>query len=557
MQRSLARFKTRRPSLWVAVSQPSHVLVLSTIIVAAGFVRVWGIGFGLPHLHHPDEWALTMPALKILQTGDLNPHRFDYGSLYIYGLTAVYGFSFLIGGLTGLTPAIHQLPIYEPTHNVYAYPYPEVYLIGRGLAALLGTLAVLSIYLTGRRFANRRVGIVAAAFLGFLPLHAVNSHFVTTDVPVTLFVTLSFFVALRTLTSAGYRDYALAGLFAGLTASVKYTGGAIVITLVMAHLLHPRRAREGRKLLVGLGCAFVGFALSTPFALADLGTWREWIDYVSSVYNPPGPMLTGSSARWYLGYLFELPLGLISLPATLGLIWGLKDRKREVWMAAAFIAVYFAFMSTYRLRWPRALMPLLPFLALLAAYFVDRLAERVGEKRNWRKQHTDRLAALIAISLLAWPLQSTIAHAHRFTQSSARTLAREWITENISSGAKIASDLAAPVLSPGRFQVDRVGWSILTHDLSWYQQEGFEYMVISSSVRYSINRSTEQEQQYQALLGDPALTLIATIRGHLLSYPDNAIWIYRLESLPEESFGWRQGANPWGELRYRQKAQII
>ena len=71
---------------------------LLLIVAAAFLVRVWGIGFGLPYLLHPDEPVAIGIISKMVFYGELNPHFFDWGSLYFY-LTAIIGILPKIWGL--------------------------------------------------------------------------------------------------------------------------------------------------------------------------------------------------------------------------------------------------------------------------------------------------------------------------------------------------------------------------------------------------------------------------------------------------------------------------
>src|SRR5512141_510271 len=91
---------------WAALTadraQAYQVLLLAVILSVALGLRLWGITFGLPYALHVDERALALPALKIIQTGDYNPHRFDYGSLHIYLLSLVYIGYFLYGARSGI-----------------------------------------------------------------------------------------------------------------------------------------------------------------------------------------------------------------------------------------------------------------------------------------------------------------------------------------------------------------------------------------------------------------------------------------------------------------------
>jgi hypothetical protein len=94
-----------------AVFKPTNVSIL-TILGIALALRFWGLPFGLPNLTRPDEQNISQfVALHILQSffagqPDLNPHFFEYPSLYIYFVTLLYGVYHLIGHLLGafLTP---------------------------------------------------------------------------------------------------------------------------------------------------------------------------------------------------------------------------------------------------------------------------------------------------------------------------------------------------------------------------------------------------------------------------------------------------------------------
>lgn len=59
------------------------MVVLGGIRITAFMIRIAGTAFGLPYTHHRDEMATVQKALTMPQTGDYNPHFFDYPTLYI------------------------------------------------------------------------------------------------------------------------------------------------------------------------------------------------------------------------------------------------------------------------------------------------------------------------------------------------------------------------------------------------------------------------------------------------------------------------------------------
>ncbi len=510
--------------------RPTAVTVITAgLFIGALGLRLWGIDFGLPHLYHPDEWQLVMPALRILQTGDPNPHRFVYGSLQIYLLTGAFALYSLYGQSRGIS--IHDIPVsydWRTIENIYTFAGPGIYLTGRILTAVLGALTIPVVYLIGRRLMNRQVGLIAALLLAVSPLHVINSHYITTDVPATLFMTLSFLFTLRVLENGAHRDYAAAGMLAGLAASTKYPGGLAITALIAAHFLRGRRTFEGTKLLTGLLAGTLGFLIGTPFALLDVGAWLAWMEKVLTLYDVPGLMVGGSSAGWYLRFLLRPPYSFVTLAGILGVIWMFRNEKREGWMFVAFLIPYYGVFSLKTMRGPRTLIPVLPFLAVSAGYFVVKSSILI--RRRWLRKEIREgwLVAILALLLTVAPLQASVGHAYRFTQKDVRTLAREWVLSNLPPGTRIASDFAAPVLPPDRYQVDRVGWSIVAHDVAWYREQGYEYVIVSEVMRNNENLTTEDEARYTTFLRDSNLSLVAEIEGPFLSYPGFHLWIYRI-----------------------------
>ena len=65
-------------------------ILLFFLFPFACFVRFYGIDFGLPHTEcRPDESTLVFEALSFF-SGDLNPHFFNYPTLYMYVLFGLY-----------------------------------------------------------------------------------------------------------------------------------------------------------------------------------------------------------------------------------------------------------------------------------------------------------------------------------------------------------------------------------------------------------------------------------------------------------------------------------
>src|SRR5262245_41667238 len=81
--------------------QLAERLVLLSILAVAAAARLWFLTAGVPHAVGIDEPQVVDRALRILRTGDWNPHVFDYPTLVIYLQAAVAILRFLWGALGG------------------------------------------------------------------------------------------------------------------------------------------------------------------------------------------------------------------------------------------------------------------------------------------------------------------------------------------------------------------------------------------------------------------------------------------------------------------------
>ncbi len=502
-------------------------LILTIIIILGGTLRYWGLGFGLPHFDHPDEWAVIMPAIRILQSGDLNPQRFDYGSFYIYTQTLGLLFVTFLMRLSGQIPDISVLPLYLPTHLESSYPYPQIFQAGRVITATLGTVSLIPVHLVGEKIGSARIGLTAAFIVAIWPLHVINSHFITTDVPLTFFVTWTLYFIVIAFHNPKIKHYLWVGFLLGVSISTKYTGAFMIVVFVVGHLILIKEPWRNFHLLVTAGIAsLAGFTLTTPFWFLDWENFLYWINYVTQTYNPPIVTMDGGSGLFYLRMLIGFPEIIILVLALIGMVFGFK-LPRYAWWLGIGSAFFFLLVSRNVIHQNRVLIPLTPFLGLLAANGWDLIFVQIRQRWTSLRPSSARLLYLGGILLIAMPLLAkSIGHSWRFTQPSARDIARIWLEENLPDGAKASADFDTPVVEREQITVDRVGWSILVHDEQWYVENGYSHLIVSSSQRYNPNLTEEQEKMYTELLEEGSYRVIQEIEGHILSYPNHKIFVY-------------------------------
>jgi 4-amino-4-deoxy-L-arabinose transferase-like glycosyltransferase len=410
------------------------------ILALALGLRLWGLDFGLPNLSRPDEQNISSLAMRMLQDAvngqpDWNPHWFEYPSLYIYCVSALYALTL------GWGQAIGAFPDPESFFQLYASDYGSFHLISRLLTAGLGTLTVwLTIALGHCLHRSRWMGWLAGLLLAVTLLHVRDSHFGTTDVPATFFTVLCAYGAVHYVRHGRLSWLILAALACGLAAATKYPAGLSGVMVVLAYGL---RARTGLSSIpwhrigkAGLGLAAtagLGFFIASPFVILDVNTfWRDFS--LQRDHLQHGHFLDLGPGWWY-HLRFTLWYGLggaYCLLALLGI--GLTSRRlclyRAWWVLISFVGVYYLVMGGTHTVFVRYMMPVVPFLSLFAAMALLRFPWHLPLKpfaRRWGR-----------IGLIVWVVMSSLIHCIQLdrllSQPDTRTLARDWLLAHAPAG---------------------------------------------------------------------------------------------------------------------------
>jgi hypothetical protein len=435
--------------------------------VALG-LRVWGVGFGLPRLYHPDEPAYVLQALAVgrgLPNGltFANPPLFKYLLLAEYAVD--YGLQRVTGGVRGPQEFIDQFRA-DPS---------RLYLLARLTSAAFGALTAVAALALGGSVAGYRVGSIAGWLAAVAYLLTRDSHFGVNDALVTLLVTLGLVFCVRVARGGGRADYALAGALAGLAFAAKYHGIALVVPLWLAHWVRPAASRRGSNLAVALVAGVASAVVAFPSLVTETGRVLGDIYlhlYLDAVGGYDGLDPDGS----YVFYARALATGLgwPLLAATLaGLVLSIKTMHRPLLVVASLPIALLASLGAQHLYFARFLLPAVPAMIVVAAAALDRLfAPRP-------------IVGLAALLLVASP---TLVDALRFdtllTRADTRTLASDWIRTNIPAGALLVVD-SAPL---GPSLDDDTAHQVLVANESAlfdttpaeYRARGVGYVVVSS-----------------------------------------------------------------------------
>jgi len=527
-------------------------VILALIIVLAIATRVAGISFGLPHLYHVDEARFAKISITYF-TGDLNPHFFHVPSLHTYAVAGLWSVYYIGGKITGkFTSVPHFVKAFEEDAT------PHV-ILARLLSVLLSVGTILIVFYLGKRMYNPRVGVLASLFLVFSPVHNKISHYMVPDVPMVFFLMLSFLCIWFIYVKGDTRFYILAGLFAGLATATKYGGQLLFLPLFLAHLFYvldnKRSIKEiffSHKLLLSVAFFLGGFLAGCPYSVLDFA--KFWNDFKWQSQHLLQAGHYGSSTAqpawlFYLRYGMAENIGKFSQYLVYGgVLLGLVRRKRKDLILIVFPFVLFLLVGSWKSMAARYLLPLTPFLVLIAAVFLDAILTKIStllRKGNsqfpFRVLQSRYLNWVVVVFILLPSVIKVVRFDYLLTQKDTRTLAKEWINRNLPKGSTLALESYGPPLSQDDYSLLRRHTLGNIH-LDWLAQRNVEYVIVSDIMYARFTRFPDefpkQASFYRSL--EEQTLLIKTFRPkwdeYLIDLHNPTIKIYRLSPYPNYVF---------------------
>jgi len=425
----------------------TETIAVTLVVLLSLYLRVHGINYhsyGDEHFHVYNSLALA---------SGQEPWNFHRIALFLF-----YGACYAAGWVGGIFSG--------PTEFIGTYfsRMHVFYYLGRLFESLVGTAAVLSLYLWGRKMFGSRTGLVAALFLAVSPVAVETSQIARGQALCLSLIIVSLWSAYEAI---GGRRRGLLGLLAGLSFGAAFTIRSYAAIIILPLLyFHYRAAADklrtssgaavssaGKKAAAFLRCALIDraawsflFGALLIFAVSSPYSFRHFQARVSSNLSlissdaDLGSVLLGTEKENSLGYyLREAIPDALSLPVyalgVVALIVGMvRFRKPYYPPLAISVALYVLIMGRGTIGAARYLFPILPLLYLLEA---DVLASgcgliRVSERlRSWICIGVALLFAIVPIKLVAE------ANA-RQRQTSTKDLAQEWIFSNLPAGTRIA-----------------------------------------------------------------------------------------------------------------------
>jgi len=441
---------------------PIAIMLLFAIGILLRFI---GIDWDQNHHLHPDERAISMfvgglnfPnswAQFFSPDSPLNPKFFAYGSFPIYLL-------FFLARIPGM--------IFS--NLAFLGSYDGAALFGRVVMGIVDVGIIGMVFLVGKKFFSKKVGIIAALFSTFTVLQIQLAHFYAFDPLLTLFILLTLYFAYDIAKKPSWKPVILTGIFLGLAFGTKISVAPILLAIALAFTIpyfmskrtkrnnpsppsvipakagiHPRFYKLSAisyKLITLLLIAFAVFAITNPYALID---FNRFIAGINEQSNMARGIADFPFTRQYIGsipYLYQIqnsilwgygiPLGLL---AWFGLGYGIyaffkrKEFRLPIILILAWIIPYFGITGAFHAKFLRYMLPIMPFLTILGAFALVELFTRLKFKKT---------IAAIGLIIFASSILYAGAFATIYFRLHSRVQASSWIYKNIPNGSVILTE---------------------------------------------------------------------------------------------------------------------
>ncbi|MCB0329535.1 MAG: glycosyltransferase family 39 protein [Bdellovibrionales bacterium] len=394
----------------------AHALPILLLVLLTAWLRIPTIGEGLPFFDREDEAHHFNRVVRMVQSGDFNPHYFHKPSLHFYLRMPVVAASFLWSVREGHIKKIQEI-VTKDSFGIGDYSFtashPGIVKWNRALSVLLLIGSIILTYIITVRLTNAPyLGILAGALFSVSPNAYLYSTTIGVDIVVTFFCLATVATTLFSLPAERARSwlFALASVLAGLAISSKYNALPIAIVPLLAALLSPGFTIQ--RTLTSIGGVVFGFLLGSPYILVELPLFLNHFAYEIWHYGVAGHVGNqaqpgAEQALFYLKWLLSEGLGpvggALALFGVLSLAaGGQQDSGRRVSgvIALAFPLLFIVLMIFQKANFTRNMLVVVPYLAIFSAITVDwLLSTRIPLRRTF--------ALLLSFLALLFPLAST------------------------------------------------------------------------------------------------------------------------------------------------------
>jgi hypothetical protein len=346
-----------------------HKLLFLSIILLAFFLRIMGIGWGLPHTNlHPDEGLIFYPAYENALNHSFEVRNYERPNHVSIKLNTL------------LYIGVQEIYFAPMDQHDFATNFNEnislFITLSRLLMLVFSLITVILSYLIGKYFGSKQALLSALLFAVFPPF-VEHSHYITPDTPLLCFLMGVICAGLWYMNESKIFPLFLMSLLTAFATCEKYPGlyGCLIIAVVLC-VTHFKRP----ILIISRGfLSLLFFLLSimsiSPILLIDIHNVIEAIGGQNRLYH-----LGADGLNFFQTVLFYIKTTMLNLGLilTFCFIYGFiklfyKDVKRAIVLLILFL--YILPISTLNVHWERYTLPIYGGALLFGAFGMIYLLE--------------------------------------------------------------------------------------------------------------------------------------------------------------------------------------
>jgi hypothetical protein len=304
------------------------------------------------------------------------------------------------------------------------------------------------------------------------------------------------------------------GILIGFAASAKYNGALIALAVIAAVLFKIKPLLYGIKLLTICGlCAIATFLIINPFILIHFQTFIQDFLYALNLVAIGHPGFTVNTFHHHLSKSLYLGwnLGPILL-SIFGIMIILKSTKLKIYSKLAilgFPVVYLMVLLRTKMTFHRYALPMIPFLAVFAAYAVFKIGQYIKNRHNkYQRFFIILISSVVVLMVLGVNTYQSLRHNIVLQKTDTRIILGDIFIEN-------DKELIGSKIGAGNYCMNFLGVSAKMKIMSWVRNSevnipnDYDIMVIDSFThdRYISDENMQLQIDFSKLSSGRLITI--------------------------------------------------
>ena len=365
------------------------------IFVLALSIRIIGLKFDFPLFTHPDENFLMSPLIEMSAKQTLDPGTYVYPAF-----PSFYSNFFLMNILSFLKFGMNYSWVYWQDPFFF-------FTAARWMTAIQGALIPVIAFLIGKKFKNNPFAFASALLFTFYPPFVLHSHYVTVDIPLTLYILLVLLFTINYLTTDKKFWLILASVMATIATLEKYPGLlSIGIILVAIGIKAFKKDEQGNQLgwkfffkttsTSALVCILSVLVLAPQLLIHFDLAWKQIVNEARPTHLGADGLGWGGNILYYFKDFYQNSGVFIFILVVIGLV-AIVLMKDPKYLLLFFGLGYWIALSVLSLHHSRWSLPMIISPLFLAAFGVAKIWQLSGKKK------VARIIAVVAFTIVLLP----------------------------------------------------------------------------------------------------------------------------------------------------------